>query len=153
MAETENFGNVTLDDIMRAIKQTVQDAINNAISTQMQTMIATIITGNENLKLKNENRILNDALDATRASSAFRRAKSTAHTEQENQAKVVILTTEPQDTRTRRAQLLYVARGLAKSKKIEAAWSADGTVLIRVIENGEPKIKRITCEIELDNYK
>ncbi|KAH3738745.1 hypothetical protein DPMN_045388 [Dreissena polymorpha] len=78
MAETENFGNVTLDDnTIRAIKQTVQDAINNAISTQMQTMIETIITGvvdglskriecleNENLKLKNENRILNDALDA-----------------------------------------------------------------------------------------
>ncbi|KAH3859858.1 hypothetical protein DPMN_102679 [Dreissena polymorpha] len=78
-AETDNFGNVALDDnTMMANKQTVQDAINNAISSQMKSMIETIITGvvdglskriecleNENMQLKNENRILNDTLDAS----------------------------------------------------------------------------------------
>ncbi|XP_052281055.1 adhesive plaque matrix protein-like [Dreissena polymorpha] len=55
-----------------------------------------------------------------------------------------------EDLTQRRAQLLFVARGLAKAKRIESAWSADGIVLIRVLENGESKLKRIASEFELE---
>ena len=41
-----------------------------------------------------------------------------------------------EDLTQRRSQLLFIARGLAKSKIIENACSADGNILIRVTENG-----------------
>ncbi|KAH3834745.1 hypothetical protein DPMN_108080 [Dreissena polymorpha] len=58
-----------------------------------------------------------------------------------------------EDLTHHRSQLLFIARGLSKSKKIESAWSADGNILIRVTENGETTIKRIGCESELEKYK
>ncbi|KAH3774302.1 hypothetical protein DPMN_175681 [Dreissena polymorpha] len=76
MADFENPTNVVLDDnTMKAIKQTVQEAINTVLSTQMKSMIETIITGVvdglskrieclelENNSLKNENGILKDRM-------------------------------------------------------------------------------------------
>lgn len=58
-----------------------------------------------------------------------------------------------EDLTQHRSQLLYKARGLAKIKQIESAWSSDGNILIRINENGQSKTKRISTEHELEKYK
>ncbi|XP_052241446.1 uncharacterized protein LOC127851662 [Dreissena polymorpha] len=58
-----------------------------------------------------------------------------------------------EDLTHHRSQLLFVARGLAKSKNIQGAWSSDGNILIKVTEQGESTVKRIGCESELEKYK
>jgi hypothetical protein len=55
-----------------------------------------------------------------------------------------------EDLTKNRSNILFKARMLVKAKKLESAWSSDGTILIKV---NEGSIKRIQHSSELDCFQ
>ncbi|WAQ93534.1 hypothetical protein MAR_006005 [Mya arenaria] len=58
-----------------------------------------------------------------------------------------------EDLTKTRANLLFHARGLAKSGRVEGAWSSDGSILVRVKHGDSFAVKRIDCIDDLNQFK
>ena len=73
--------------------------------------------------------------------------KSRTLTKERNYRRVFI----NEDLTILRSQLLYEARRRVKSKQLKSAWSSDGTILVKHIDDNGT-VSRVTCESDLPAY-
>ena len=73
--------------------------------------------------------------------------KSRTLTKERNYRRVFI----NEDLTILRSQLLYEARRRVKSKQLKSAWSSDGTILVKHIDDNGT-VARVTCESDLPAY-